>query len=672
MFKLIRQLAWSNLVKNRQIYYPFALATILSVGILYIFISLTLNPELKALRGGESVQMVLGLGVFIVTLAVGAIVGYANGFVMKNRTKEMGLYEILGLNKGHLIHMMGLELSIFALLSVGLGLGFGLAFDQLIYGLLLKLMSWPVSLVSTFQWPTVFATLAISLAVFGMAWLSNLWKLARLKALELNRESRKGEKKSRFLLLRTLIGLGLMGTGYVLAITVKSPIVAIMQFFLATLLVIAGTYLLFGAGITVLLQLLKKRQSYYRPNNFIALSNLVFRMKKNAMGLATIAILSTMVLITLVGGTNIYMGTESFIRQSTPHAFAWRTPGSQTEGVTAQALEAKMEEFKAAQELEGDVRVYTVANTGLGAIEANQLSFFDSHTKEPMMAMLTILDEASYEKMTGQELDLADTEVLLNADGATIDNQSPLVVQGKSFNIKGTVAQDILEGEVPTEIAAMLDHHLLMVVKDVDQALLGMEEIEWNTDQATQLQKEFYASLDTEVANLSRDRQEALATAFKDFSSANFEALDLLVLPIIYTETADEIRGMMGSIFFIGILLSIIFMLGTVLVIYYKQISEGYEDRDNFIILQKVGLDESQVNQTIRKQVLTVFFLPLIFAFCHLLASFNMISKIIQLMVPTASSLIMLVALIVCLIFALVYLAVFVLTSRSYRRIVTN
>ncbi len=437
MFGLIRQLAVSNLVKNRSLYYPFALATSLTVAIFYIFVSLTLNPELKNVYGGGPVAMVMGLGLGIVALASVAIVTYANSFVMKNRTKELGLYEILGLNKGHLVQMAGLELFMFAIMSIGLGLVLGLLLDQLIYAILLKLMDWSVILASTFQWLSVIVTVLLFAGIFTLTFILNVIKLARLNALELNRESKKGEKKGRFLGLQTLLGLGLLGAGYFLANTVKDPVAAITIFFGAVLLVMAATYLLFNAGITVFLRFLKKRESYYyQPKNFISTSNLIFRMKKNAMGLATIAILSTMVLVTLAGGSSIYMGTNAFIGKSNPHDFALTMEKKPSDPTPLEALEKTATDFGQQKGVQVTKQVaYRYASGSIASMAGNTVELYNLETPALPVGAVFLVETSDYEAMTGDSVSLASDEVMIFSPGQELDANQPLILDGKAFTI---------------------------------------------------------------------------------------------------------------------------------------------------------------------------------------------------------------------------------------------
>lgn len=320
MFRLTNKLAISNLIKNRKLYYPFALAVLLAVTISYLFYSLTFNPKMVEMQGGSSIQFTLQLGLIVVTLASAIIVLYANSFVMKNRSKELGVYGMLGLEKRHLVGMTFKELLIFGLVTVTAGIGLGALFDNLIFALLLKLSNMKVELAATFQWSVVLSILLVFGFIFLVIVFLNAIRIIRMDALQLSREKAKGEKKGRFLVLQTLVGLITLGGGYYLALSVTDVFKAIATFFIAVMLVIVGTYLLFNAGITVFLKMLKKnKRYYYKPNNLISVSNLIFRMKKNAVGLATIAILSTMVLITMSAATSIYNGSENIKKLLYPH-----------------------------------------------------------------------------------------------------------------------------------------------------------------------------------------------------------------------------------------------------------------------------------------------------------------------------------------------------------------
>ena len=661
MLRLTSKLALSNLVKNRKLYYPFALATCLAIAISYIFFSLTFNPNLTKMTGASAISMVLSLGMVIVSITTSIIVFYANSFVFKNRSKELGLYSVLGLNKSHLFVMVVIELMVFGLVTLLLGLGLGLLFDKLIYALLLKIMGVKVVLVSTFQ-PSVVVSVAVFYAfVFFCLMISNGLRLRKLDALQLVKEKNSGEKKSRFLLLQTVLGLATLAFGYFLALGVTNPLSAIFTFFIAVLFVILGTYLLFNAGITVFLQFLKKRKSYYyQPNNLISVSNLIFRMKKNAVGLATIAILSTMVLVTLSGGANIYAGGDYMQKALFPHDMS-----IQGKGVMGEQMEQVLTEFANEQQLPVTKKVvYQYYTMGVKSRVGNQLDIFaaDQRFVTPHTYILAV-SEADYQSMTGKNLNLGDDEVALFQQGVKLDSQQDLQLAGQTFKIKEELKEDFIFGHLPDQMNMIIPEKIYMVLKKPSQVFSTlMDKYAVNLD--------YYGGLNLDLpAEEQRNLRDAYQEKLQQFNQTLPE--NQAVYGSVTAFDKQEIKGMLGGMFFIGIFLSIVFMLGTILIIYYKQISEGYEDRDRFVILQKVGLDEKQIRQTIRKQILIVFFLPLAFAFIHLTFAYHMLSLILSALGVLNSALMLAVTLGVCAIFFISYVIVFMITSRSYRKIVS-
>ena len=660
MFRLTNKLAVSNLIKNRKLYYPFALAVLLAVTITYLFYSLTLNPNIGKIRGGETISMTLGLGMVIVTIASAIIVLYANSFVMKNRSKELGIYGMLGLEKRHLISMVFKELLIFGSLTLTAGLGLGALFDKLIFALLLKLMKMKVELVSTFQ-PIVFILVLI---VFGAIFLGlifiNAFRIARMNALQLSREKASGEKKGRFLGLQTILGLISMGAGYFLAVTVENPLNAVLIFFVAVLLVILGTYLLFNAGITVFLQILKKnKRYYYQPNNMISVSNLIFRMKKNAVGLATIAILSTMVLVTMSAATSIFKGSETFKKVMNPHDF----------GITGQNVE-KEDINKLLDQYASDKRltvtkkeVLTYSSFGVANQEGTKLTIFEKgQNRVQPKTIFMVFDQKDYENMTGQKLALSGKEVGLFTKNKELQGQKELTLNGQTYTIKEEIKKDFILEHVPNQYNILTSDYNYLVVSDLKAFLDQYSN--------SSIFNQYYGGMNVTA---SEEEQLKIADDYSKFVNNFNRELNKEGSYVYGSNLADssaQVSALFGGVFFIGIFLSIIFMVGTVLVIYYKQISEGYEDRERFIILQKVGLDQKQIKQTINKQVLTVFFLPLLFAFLHLAFAYHMLSLILKVIGVLDATMMLTVTLSICAIFLIVYVLIFMITSRSYRKIV--
>ena len=661
MFRLTNKLAVSNLIKNRKLYYPFALAVLLAVTISYLFYSLTFNPKMVEMRGGSSIQFTLQLGLIVVTLASAIIVLYANSFVMKNRSKELGVYGMLGLEKRHLIGMTFKELLIFGLVTVTAGIGIGALFDNLIFALLLKLSKMKVELVATFQWPVVLSILLVFGLIFLVIVFLNAIRIIRMDALQLSREKAKGEKKGRFLVFQTILGLLSLGSGYYLAQSVTNALLAISTFFLAVILVILGTYLLFNAGITVFLKMLKKNKKYYyKPNNLISVSNLIFRMKKNAVGLATIAILSTMVLVTMSAATSIYNGSENIKKLLYPHDMS-----ISGQNVEVEDLDKLLTQYASEKNLTISTKdVLSYASFGLSSQDGTKLTTFAKGQNSVMpKTVFLVFDQKDYEKMTGQKLNLTNNEVGLFAKNDGLKGQKAFSLNNQNYTIKQEIQQDFLRDHVANQYVLLISDYNYLVVSNLQDFL--------DKYQDSAIYTQLYGGMDVTA---SKEEQLKLSDDFDAYVnnfSHNLKNEDGMVYGAnIASESTVEMNALFGGVLFIGIFLSIIFMVGTVLVIYYKQISEGYEDRERFVILQKVGLDQKQIKQTINKQVLTVFFLPLAFAFLHLAFAYHMLSLILKVVGVVDSAMMLSVTLSICGIFALVYVLIFMITSRSYRKIV--
>jgi len=661
MFRLTNKLAISNLIKNRKLYYPFALSVILAVTISYLFYSLAFNPKIVDLRGASAIQFTLQLGLVVVTLASAIIVLYANSFVMKNRSKELGVYGMLGLEKRHLIGMTFKELLIFGLVTVTAGIGIGALFDNLIFALLLKLAKMKVELVATFQWSVVLSILIVFGFIFLVIVFLNAFRIIRMDALQLSREKAKGEKKGRFLVLQTLVGLIALGGGYYLAQSVTDAFKAVATFFIAVMLVIVGTYLLFNAGITVFLQLLKKnKRYYYQPNNLISVSNLIFRMKKNAVGLATIAILSTMVLITMSAATSIYNGSENMKKLLYPHDFDVKG-----QNVEVEDLDKLLTQYASEKSLTiSNKDVLSYASFGLSSQDGTKLTIFEKGQNNVMpKTVFLVFDQKDYEKMTGQTLNLTGDEVGLWARNDQLKGQRAFSLNNQNYTIKEAIQQDFIANHVSNPYVLLVSDYNYLVVADLQSFLKQFQD--------SAVYTQLYGGMDVTA---SLEEQLKLSDDFEEFAnnfSHNLKNEDGMVYGGgTASDAIAQMNALFGGVLFIGIFLSIIFMIGTVLVIYYKQISEGYEDRERFVILQKVGLDQKQIKQTINKQVLTVFFLPVVFAFLHLAFAYHMLSLILKVIGVVDTAMMLSVTLSICGIFAFIYVLIFMITSRSYRKII--
>ena len=667
MFKLTSKLALSNLKQNRKLYYPFALAVILTTMILYSFIALSLTPHLEDSYGGGSARTVLGFGSFVVQLVVIILVAYANGYVMKNRSKELGLYSVLGMEKKHLLVMTLWELLIFYVLTVGAGLGLGLLFDRLIFALLLKCMGLPVVIQSTFQIGAVLNTLLGLALAFGLILLLNSFRLLRYSSLHLMEQKKAGEKKGRFLLVQTLLGLGLLGIAFYIALSVERPVAAIQGFFIAVILVILATYLLFNAGSITFLRFLKGRKSYYyKPENFISVSNLIARMRKNAAGLATISILSTMVLVTLTGSLNIFIGGQNYLDTVYPSDYmisvGHMPSDAETEPVVADVQAIIQKTADATNLSDYQVAQTTYWSAEIRKIDGKVLEVNDQSTPSTGQELKTegvvnFFDQATYEQLTGQKVELGENEIMAYGYQYPGRLDAQLEINGKTFTIKQKLDSNFIQGKLPQSDLFQHQMGLYLVLPDLNQLGLKVDKnLEFSINAKNKDNKDFTGGVTKELYSTDKMSQYG-ATYFGGYERYSIE---------------KEWRETAGTILFIGIFLSVIFLLATVLVIYYKQISEGHEDRDNFVILQQVGLDQKQTGTTIRKQILTVFFLPLFFSFLYLGVAYKMIAKIVAILGATNAGLVLQTTLSICAVFFISYVLVFLLTSRSYRKIVVR
>ena len=667
MFKLSSKLALSNLKQNRKLYYPFAIAVILTTMILYSFIALATTPHLEASYGGRTARSILGFGSFVVQLVVVILVAYANGYVMKNRSKELGLYSVLGMEKKHLLVMTLWELLFFYILTVGAGLGLGLLFDRLIFALLLKCMGLPVVIQSTFQIGAVFKTLLGLAIAFGLILLMNSIRLLRYSSLHLMQQKKAGEKKGRFLLVQTLLGLGLLGIAFYLALTAERPVAAVQGFFIAVILVILATYLLFNAGSITFLRFLKGRKPYYyKPENFISVSNLIARMRKNAAGLATISILSTMVLVTLTGSLNLFIGGQNYLDTMYPSDYnisvGHMTSEAETEPVVEDVQAIIQKTADATNLSDYQVAQTTYWSAEIRKIDGKVLEVNDQFTPSTDQELKTegvvnFFDQATYEQLTGQKVELGENEILAYGYHYPGRLDSQLKINGKTFTVKEKLNSNFIQGKLPQNSLFRDQIGLYLVLPDLNQLGLKVDKnLEFSI---TAKDKENSAFLDGVIKELhSTDKMS-------QYGATYFSGYDRYSIEKDWRESA-------GTILFIGVFLSVIFLLATVLVIYYKQISEGHEDRDNFVILQQVGLDQKQTGTTIRKQILTVFFLPLFFSFLYLGVAYKMIAKIVALLGASNAGLVLQTTLAICAVFFISYVLVFLLTSRSYRKIVVR
>ena len=651
MFKLIFSMATSNLKKNHSLYLPYALTTIMVTMILYITHALSAMPELSTLRGGGAIAQTLGFGVIVVQLVALLTILYANAFVTKNRLKEYGLYSILGLDRKNIQLLSFIELLLFSVVSVGLGIVLGIVFHRFSFAVLLKLIRIPIGIEYSMQLGSVGFVLISMAFIFGVVFFLNATKMYMSRPLEMLSEKKKGETKGRFILLRALIGAGLLGGAYYMSQTIEAPVAALYSFFVAVLLVVLATYILFDAGSIALLSLLQKNKKlFYQPTNFISISNLKFRMRKNAAGLASICILSTMVLVTLATTVALQTGTADLLKKSYPtdySATAFVEDTSTIRQLSEQISKMKAQSKGTVSNEMNYLSVLRAAKSMEGGVDIEGVYPGDSPA-----AFITFLSADDYNRIFGTNFQLGDNEAVLGLVKGADKNVSAIRVNGQlTLQVKEMMSTSDFKEKLP-QLPYVADNVYVAVVKDPTKMIDG------------KLGRGFYYALWNTSTDTSAKTEE-----FEAYANVIEASNDDSITVGSREDAAKDIYGFMGSLLFVGALLSVAFFIGAVLVIYYKQISEGYEDRDRFVILQKLGIDQKTIKKSINRQVLIVFFLPLVTAFIHTAFAFKMYRKIIQLF-GVDGNVTLNATIVIGAIFVVVYLIVYQITSRSYYKII--
>ena len=661
MFKLISSLAVSNLKKNRTLYIPFSIASITMMVITYILLALSTNKTILQSNGGNTVVMALGFGVVIMLLVSTLTMIYANGFVMKNRSKEFGLYSILGLSRSQIQLLQVVEMLLFAVINLIVGLVLGVLFNRLAFALLLKAMRFTVPISYEFQFVSVIMIGILFSGIFVFLMILNAIKIRVSRPLELLREKKSGEKTGRFLSIRALIGIVILGYAYYISQSIESPIKALGWFFVAVLLVVIATYILFDAGSIALLRFLKNRKTfYYRPINFISVSNLIFRMRKNAMGLASICILSTMVLVTLGTTGSLQFGAQEVINRTNPTDFTFRNMYRNPEETAAYSKEAKQLAAGTASKVT-DFYEYSYILTG-GNQEGNVL---DTNVKklgtlpESMVVLVSVED---YNRNSGENITVKPGEMAIGEQYTekTKPSFTQIAVGENTFSIGQVIDVNKFAAGLIVN-PNITDHSYIGLLNEEDMAKVVPYYSKENDEGYRAYTRHYIALWNTSSQTDDEKKKELEAYQQSDIAGG----IDGKI------EIAQLLFQFYGSLLFLGILLAIAFSVGAVLVIYYKQVSEGYEDRERYVILKKIGIDQPMIHQSINRQVLIVFFLPLLTAFLHTALSYNIVSKIV-LIFGIKGSIIGLTMLAVAGVFMIAYFLVYKITSREYFKIINR
>ena len=666
---IFSRLAKQNIRNNKSTYIPYIITCIFCIAMIYMMEFLRDCPTLdQAVRQADEVRMIVFTGEIVVEIFCIIFLIYSNSFLMKRRQKEIGLYNILGLERNHIGIVMFLETIITSIGSFAGGIAAGIIGSKLALLLLLKLLHIPSVLGFYISVKGIFTCLFMFGIVFLMILFLNLAKIHLSRPVELLRGNNTGEKEPAAKWLMALIGFICLGAGYYLAVTTESPIKAITIFLLAVILVMAGTYLLFTAGSIVILKFLRRRKSfYYRTGNFISISGMLYRMKQNAIGLASICILSTGVLLMISMTVSIYFGMNDIMLNRYPYDVDMSvTSISEEECQTAiEAFEKaiadnKVPVEKSVEEIYLDI-VCSKNGDQILIKPANTIRNSDS------VLVLSLLNQAEYERLTGISANLNDGEIFAWYPSAV--QKDSVTVDETEFTVKKWLDKNPLTcGE-----DAVSDNAVLVVTDEDFKKFDEMRTEMYKGVSSAPAGEDLTLHLGLDITGSETDKIDfgtPVMEVVKDLKKNGGLSENSWITSGIRQQEYESYYADNGSLLFIGIFLGSLFLMGTAMIIYYKQISEGYEDQKRFEIMQKVGLSRREVRSSVRRQILMVFFLPLLMAMLHITMAFPMIRRMLLLFGMTNTKLFIGCTAGTVLIFAVVYGLIYLMTARSYYHIV--
>lgn len=666
---IFSRLAKQNIRNNKSTYIPYMITCIFCIAMIYMMEFLRDCPTLdQAVRQADEVRMIVFTGEIVVEIFCIIFLIYSNSFLMKRRQKEIGLYNILGLERNHIGIVMFLETIITSIGSLAGGIAAGIIGSKLALLLLLKLLHIPSVLGFYISVKGIFTCLFMFGIVFLMILFLNLAKIHLSRPVELLRGNNTGEKEPAAKWLMALIGFICLGAGYYLAVTTESPIKAITIFLLAVILVMAGTYLLFTAGSIVILKFLRRRKSfYYRTGNFISISGMLYRMKQNAIGLASICILSTGVLLMISMTVSIYFGMNDIMLNRYPYDVDMSvTSISEDECQTAiEAFEKaiadnKVPVEKSVEEIYLDI-VCSKNGDQILIKPANTIRNSDS------VLVLSLLNQAEYERLTGISANLNDGEIFAWYPSAV--QKDSVTVDETEFTVKKWLDKNPLTcGE-----DAVSDNAVLVVTDEDFKKFDEMRTEMYKGVSSAPAGEDLTLHLGLDIIGSETDKIDfgtPVMEVVKDLKKNGGLSENSWITSGIRQQEYESYYADNGSLLFIGIFLGSLFLMGTAMIIYYKQISEGYEDQKRFEIMQKVGLSRREVRSSVRRQILMVFFLPLLMAMLHITMAFPMIRRMLLLFGMTNTKLFIGCTAGTVLIFAVAYGLIYLMTARSYYHIV--
>lgn len=657
------KLAITNIKNNRQFYFPYLLTGIITVAMFYIMCALESNPGIQSMPGAKDLGLILRLGIGVIGIFAVIFLFYTNSFIIKRRKKELGIYNILGMEKRHIAKILSKEAFFTAIIAIGGGLVTGVLFHKLACMLLYRMIGFNGGITFSFSKKGVMITAILFAIVYLLTYIYDLFQVQLANPIELLQSGNKGEREPKTKAIMAVLGVLCLGAGYFIAITTKNPIKALTLFFVAVILVIIGTYLLFTAGSIALLKILRRNKGYYyQTKHFTSVSGMIYRMKQNAVGLANICILSTMVLVAVSTTVSLYVGVEDIMKERYPNEInirAYYDTGAPSEDSIAPIVEKSVKESGRKIRHEEDyLELYFAAIKDQGQYSLDKEKV---KTAGDRVSGFVVLTREDCKKKYNEEIpELAENEVALFTIKKT--DMDTLVLENRSYHVKEI--KQFQNTEDFETIADMMDEYYYVIVNDVQD----MERL-W------QLQKDIYQENSSSISRQVRldidGDSEQKKECFENIKTAlGPEQAKARILIDSRQSSLDEFYQIYGGFLFLGLFLGILFLMITVLIIFYKQISEGYDDKERFSIMEKVGMSNDEVKATIRSQVRTVFFLPILMAAIHVGMAFPMIKRLLSLFGLSNTALFAGCMAGTILVFELIYLLVFLKTSKTYYKIV--
>lgn len=657
------KLAITNIKNNRQFYFPYLLTGIITVAMFYIMCALESNPGIQSMPGAKDLGLILRLGIGVIGIFAVIFLFYTNSFIIKRRKKELGIYNILGMEKRHIAKILSKEAFFTAIIAIGGGLVTGVLFHKLACMLLYRMIGFNGGITFSFSKKGVMITAILFAIVYLLTYIYDLFQVQLANPIELLQSGNKGEREPKTKAIMAVLGVLCLGTGYFIAITTKNPIKALTLFFVAVILVIIGTYLLFTAGSIALLKILRRNKGYYyQTKHFTSVSGMIYRMKQNAVGLANICILSTMVLVAVSTTVSLYVGVEDIMKERYPNEInirAYYDTGAPSEDSIAPIVEKSVKESGRKIRHEEDyLELYFAAIKDQGQYSLDKEKV---KTAGDRVSGFVVLTREDCKKKYNEEIpELAENEVALFTIKKT--DMDTLVLENRSYHVKEI--KQFQNTEDFETIADIMDEYYYVIVNDVQD----MERL-W------QLQKDIYQENSSSISRQVRldidGDSEQKKECFENIKTAlGPEQAKARILIDSRQSSLDEFYQIYGGFLFLGLFLGILFLMITVLIIFYKQISEGYDDKERFSIMEKVGMSNDEVKATIRSQVRTVFFLPILMAAIHVGMAFPMIKRLLSLFGLSNTALFAGCMAGTILVFTMIYLLVFLKTSKTYYKIV--